>query len=92
MALGPACPGCGARVPFGRTQWKRGTPFACAGCGARLVMPRTYLPLLMLGAYALLRGELDSSAGRVTLLLVLFGTALAADWAMARPRRAPAAD
>lgn len=53
MALfSPSCPCCGKTVPFAKTQWRLGTPFACQGCDAQLVIEKNlWLPILGITAF-----------------------------------------
>lgn len=92
MKLGPACPTCGTLAPFGRTQWGRGKPFDCKGCGARLVMPRSYLALMLLAAYWVLRDQFAGPFERISLAVVLLALALVIEWVREKPRPAVAED
>ena len=65
----PACPACGTAIPFKRTQWGLGRPFACGGCETRLVVPQNFwiAPSAMM-AYFALRSNFASIAGQLLLI------------------------
>lgn len=90
MSIVPACPNCGTRVPFVRTQWGRGTPFACKGrrCAAR--SSRTLVALVVVVALSF---GVDYTAGWAQKVLLSAGfllIALLLENAVAKPRLAPA--
>lgn len=90
MSIVPVCPNCGTRVPFARTQWARGTPFACKGCGARLVLPRTFVALGAVVALSFGFDYADGWAQTIILAASVLSIALLLESAVAKPRLAPA--
>lgn len=73
--LTPPCPSCGTAVPFKKTQWGLGKPFACEGCNAKLLIPRNYW--IGLGAFIVLwrlKGRAETTA---EILFLLVGLVLA---------------
>lgn len=88
---GPGCPDCGTWIPFGKSQWRIGTPFACRNCGGRLELSRvrsTLMELAMLTAYWLARPSLDGFAQHAMAIaaIVLIGTPVS--YLLSRPARA----
>lgn len=88
MSFGPPCPNCGTRVPFLRTQWGLGKPFACAGCAVSLVFSRTYLGLAPVIGYWLGRDYVHGWAEKAGLLAALLVATLLAERALVKPRLA----
>jgi len=90
MAMGPACPRCGTIIPFVKTQWGLGTPFACRNCDASLVVPKN----LWIGLTALLlfwsaQSRVEGAGATLVLLLTIAIALLAASWLLLKPRLVP---
>ncbi len=86
--FGPACPECGRPVPFVRTQWGLGKPFACKKCGAELVMPKS-LAWLGLAAFVIFWSVRKSPLEQLMLYVALLLMALAGlSWLLSSPVRA----
>ena len=90
MPLGPACPNCARRVPFGRTQWNLGKPFACPGCETSLVIPKSNALTLGLGLLAifwLYRDRFPPEwGGQFGLFALMMIVGLPVTWALTRVR------
>lgn len=88
MAFGPACPECGARVPFLKTQFGLGKPFSCAGCGKELVVPRSQafsLGFGMVMIFLLTKDRFPPEwGGPIGLLAIMVIIGLPITWAMTR--------
>jgi DNA-directed RNA polymerase subunit RPC12/RpoP len=68
MKLRTTCPRCSRDVPFLKTQWGLGKPFACTGCGTKLVIERNYwLPFAALCAFWFGRVRMESPAEQIGL-------------------------
>lgn len=83
---GPTCPGCGAAVPFRRTQWGLGKPFRCRRCRRQLVIPRSLSAIgsALVVVYWMLKGHADGMAQTAALVATLAAVALLLGWLLAR--------
>ncbi|WP_288456710.1 hypothetical protein [uncultured Sphingomonas sp.] len=88
---GPTCPGCGAAVPFRRTQWGWGKPFPCRRCGRQLVIPRSLSAIgtALFVPYWMLKGRADRMVQTAALVATLAAVALLLGWLLARAQVAP---
>jgi hypothetical protein len=92
MPLGPRCPNCAKRVPFGRTQWNLGKPFQCLRCEARLVVSSSNAAALgigMLVTFWLFRDRFPPEwGGQFGLFALMVMVGLPITWAATRVRLA----
>ncbi|VXC43007.1 conserved hypothetical protein [Sphingomonas sp. AX6] len=89
VSLSPLCPACGEPVPFLKTQWGLGKPFACNGCKTPLVIPKNVW--IGFGAFVifwLLKDRMSSSFEIVTLIAGLVVAILIVSRLFLHPRRA----
>lgn len=87
ITLTPPCPNCGEPVPFWKTQWGLGKPFACNGCGAKLVIPKNlWIGLSAFIAFWLLKGRMASAFEIVMLIAGLAAAILIMSRLFLRPK------
>lgn len=90
---GPACPQCGLRVPFMRTQWNLGKPFACRRCGVQLTVSRfrsTLMAAAMLMLFFIVRPGVPEGAARFVLFLVFLAIGAPLTYLLSKVERAEA--
>lgn len=85
MTLGPKCPNCAKRVPFGRTQWNLGKRFLCSRCETPLVIPKSNAATLGIGLFVsfwLFRDRFPPEwGGQFGLLALMVVVGLPLTWA-----------
>lgn len=88
-SLSPRCPTCGKPVPFFKTQWGLGKPFACHACETRLIIPKNLW--IGLGAFVvfwLLKDRMASPTQTVMLIVGLVAAILIMSRLFLRPQKA----
>jgi hypothetical protein len=88
MPIGPTCPHCNTRVPFSKTQFGLGRPFACVRCGKELVVPKSqalFLGFGMIAIFLLAESRFPSEwGGMLGLLAIMILVGLPLTWAVTR--------
>jgi hypothetical protein len=92
MVLGPTCPNCGKLVPFLKTQFSFGKPFACPRCEQTLVVPRPQAFLIGLGLTLIFLFSKDRFppewGGVFGLFILMVAASLPVSWALTWVKRA----
>ena len=89
VSLSPRCPACGKTVPFLKTQWGLGKPFACNGCDTRLVIPKNlWIGSGALVVFWLFKGRAASWLETVLLIAGLVAVVLIMSRLFLRPQKA----
>lgn len=87
---GPACPECGRRMPFWRTQWGFGN-FTCKGCGIELTLSRVgsgIMAMTMFITWSLCRRFVDGTGETIGLIAAIVMVSMPFTYWLAKPERA----